>query len=328
MSNTPPKLLRTLAKQRSQFYQAIRTFLNEQNFVETETPLLSEHLIPESCIEVFQTEWRSHFGQQQTLFLTPSPEIYMKSLISQGIGDCYQLTKSFRNAEEPSQRHLSEFTMLEWYVMGKDYRDNIRLTQSLLTSLAPLAASETKAMFTDFMEVTMAQLFLDYVQIDLEQATTLEAFKSLAEQAEFQDYARKSESWEALFNFIFVGHVENKLPQNKTVFITNYPAQIPTTAKKAGQHYERWEFYMNGWEIANCYTEETQYDAMRQLFEEEGALKQEMLVPHPVNLEYLSIFNTEEEQPFPNCSGVALGVDRLFAVAQNAGHLSEVCLCE
>ena len=82
---------------------------------------------------------------------------------------------------------------------------------------------------------------------------------------------------------------------------------------------------MNGWEIANCFTEETRYNEMYSLFQEEGILKQEMSVPHPVNFDYLDIFKTDTtgKSSFPDCSGVALGVDRLFAIALNVDCLSQ-----
>jgi len=314
---------RELALNRSKFYQDIRNFFNGLDYVEIETPILSTSLIPESAIEVFESQRVLSDGRCEPLFLTPSPEIYMKTLISEGIGDCYQLTKSFRNLEDASQKHANEFTMLEWYAMNFNYKDNIKVTQNLLRQLAPKASDATRHLFTDFIEVTMHELFHDYVNIDLAQAETLAQLQNQARKAGFSEYVDKSLTWGELFNFIFVAHIERQLPADKTVFVTNYPVQIPTTAKRNASHYERWELYMQGWEIANCYTEEARYDAMFDLFKQEAQLKLKMKVPHPVNYEYLNIF---KNNAFPQCSGVALGVDRLFAVLQNAASLDEVSL--
>ena len=314
---------RTIALKRSQFYQEIRNFFNAQGYAEVETPLLSPDLIPESSIEVFKTQRLLSNGKAQDLFLTPSPELYMKQLISEGIGDCYQLTKAFRNVEDSSQKHANEFTMLEWYAMDKHYLDNVRITQALLRHLAPLAAQSTQHYFLEFTQVTMNQLFQDFVGIDLEKSSDFESFQNQARLSGFNDYADQSNHWEDLFNFLFVSNIEPNLPKDKTLFILNYPSQIPTTAKKTGQHYERWEFYMAGWEIANCYTEEARYDEMVSLFKAEGQLKNEMMVPHPVNMSYLDIFKNDT---FPPCSGTALGVDRLFALAMNAQSLEEISL--
>ena len=310
-----------IAQARSQLYQSIRSFFNSKEYTETETPILSRHLIPESAIEIFATQLKHPHKEDETLYLTPSPEVYMKALISEGIGDCYQLTKSFRNAESYSSRHLIEFTMLEWYSMQQNYKDNIETTKNLLQSLAPLAHPQSRHLFENFSQVTMQQLFIDYVDIHLEECQDFSQFKAIASQKGFSEYAQKSESWEDLFHFLFVGHIENKLPDNKTIFVVDYPAQIPTTAKRSGDIYERWELYMRGWEMANCYTEETRYSEMQQLFENETVEKNKMMTPHNIDYNYLDIFHH-----FPQCSGVALGVDRLFAVFMNLESLADVSL--
>ena len=316
---------RELAFKRSQFYRAIRDFFDARAFVEVETPVLSESLIPESAIEVFASARMAHGEEPTPLYLTPSPEIYMKQLIAEGIGNCYQMTKSFRNGEHLGHRHQQEFTMLEWYAIEQDYKSNLQVTQELLQYLAPLAHEDVRHLFTSFRTTTMKALFVEYVDINLDNCDSLEDLKAEAIQAGFDDYAAKAESWEELFHFIFISHIENKLPQDKTLFICDYPAQIPTTAKQTGQYYERWEFYMKGWEIANCYSEEASYDGMHKLFLEEQTAKQDMLVPHAVSFDYLDIF---KDNQFPACSGCALGVDRLFALALNAKSLADVNICK
>lgn len=313
---------REIAKARSQFYRQIRDFFDARDFVETETPLLSQHLIPESAIEIFRTTLMHPHRGGDELYLTPSPEVYMKILISEGIGDCYQLTKSFRNAEHYSARHHAEFTMLEWYAMGQTYLDNIEATQALLRALAPSAHPESRTLFENFVEIDMRTLVQTQVGIDIADCSTYEALCEAALAAGFEDYVAASEDWEDLFNRIFISHVEPALPADQTVFLKDYPAQIPTTAKRRGTVYERWEFYMRGWEIANCYTEEAGYDQMHQLFESEQKLKDQMMTPHHVDFDYLEIFR----QGFPLCSGVALGVDRLFAIHKNAPSLDAVSL--
>lgn len=313
---------RAIAKARGQFYRQIRDFFDARDFVETETPLLSQHLIPESAIEIFRTTLTHPHRSGDELYLTPSPEVYMKILISEGIGDCYQLTKSFRNAEHYSARHQAEFTMLEWYAMGRTYLDNIQVTQALLKTLAPSAHPETRDLFENFVEIDMRTLVHEQVGIDIAKCPDVERLKQAAVAAGFSDYAQVSEDWEDLFNRIFISHVEPALPADQTVFLKDYPAQIPTTAKRRGEVYERWEFYMRGWEIANCYTEEAGYAQMHQLFESEKKLKAQMMTPHHVDFDYLEIFR----EGFPLCSGVALGVDRLFAIYMNAPNLDAVSL--
>ncbi|MEJ2743407.1 MAG: hypothetical protein P8176_13245 [Gammaproteobacteria bacterium] len=254
--------------------------------------------------------------------MTPSPELYMKVLIREGVGDCYQLSKVFRNAEHDGPRHHPEFTLLEWYAMERDYLDNLAITQALLKTLAPSAHPAVRHLFESFTEVTMQEVFLDTTGIDLNQCEAFDGFVEAAIRAGYADYALRSTEWEELFNRIFISDVEPKLPLDKTVFLKDYPAQIPTTARREGAVYERWEFYMNGWEMGNCYTEESRYDEMHALFRREQALKAKMMTPHPVDFDYLDIF----DGAFPMCSGVAMGVDRVFAVHQHADSLDAVSL--
>lgn len=312
-----------IAKSRSRFYRTIRNFFDDLGYTETETPILSPSLIPESSIEVFKTSLNHTHKGSDTLYLVPSPEVFMKSLLADGIGDIYQLTKCFRNAENYSPKHYCEFTMLEWYAIDKNYKDNIQVQKDLLQALAPSAAEETRHLFENFTVVTIPELMLDYANVDLEKCATLNDFKEHATQVGFSDYADASDTWEELFDRIFISHVENKIPEDKTVFVIDYPAQIPTTAKRNGNFYERWEFYMKGWEMANCYTEEARYDEMKDLFTKEENAKSTMITPHKVDYDYLDIFKGEK---FPMCSGVALGIDRLFAIYMNANSLDDVSL--
>ena len=102
--------------------QSVRSFLNDRAYLELDLPVLSPALIPESYVEVFETEYR-YFDHRQKLYLTPSPELFIKRLLVEGIGNCYYLGKSFRNSEPTSSKHLGEFTMLEWYRVDASYID-------------------------------------------------------------------------------------------------------------------------------------------------------------------------------------------------------------
>lgn len=311
-----------IAKARSIFYRTIRDFFDNQGYIETETPILSPSLIPESSIEIFETHLNHFHRDSDKLYLVPSPEFFMKILLSEGFGDIYQITKCFRNAENYSPKHYCEFSMLEWYALNKDYKDNIKVQKDLLKALAPTAADDTRHLFENFSEITVTDLMQEYARIDLNECSTFEEFKEHASACGYEDYANVSSTWEELFDRIFISHAENKLPEDKTVFLKDYPAQIPTTAKRNGNFYERWEFYMKGWEMANCYTEEARYEEMKNLFQEEEKAKNKMITPHKVDYDYLDIFKGN----FPVCSGVALGIDRLFAIYMNAGSLDDISL--
>jgi lysyl-tRNA synthetase class 2 len=118
-----------------------------------------------------------------------------------------------------------------------------------------------------------------------------------------------------LYDLIFIHAVEPQLPRDRPVALLDYPAFVPCLAKKTagGKAVERWELYVRGIELANCYSEETDPREVRRYFEAEGALKaRNALVPHAVNGKYPDIFLPNGAgRPFPRCSGVAMGLDRL-----------------
>jgi lysyl-tRNA synthetase class 2 len=118
-------------RKRSEITDKVRSFFKEKKYLEVDTPLLSPDLIPEPSIDIFKTEMINPFRGKCDLFLIPSPEIWMKKLLSQGSGDIFQICKCFRNSEQSGKHHNSEFTMLEWYKTGYSYMDNIRDTEEI-----------------------------------------------------------------------------------------------------------------------------------------------------------------------------------------------------
>jgi lysyl-tRNA synthetase class 2 len=137
-------------------------------------------------------------------------------------------------------------------------------------------------------------------------------------------------SMEALYNLIFIHQVEPSLPKDKPVALTEYPDFVPCLAKKGNDAMERWELYVNGIELANCYSEETDPNKVKDFFEKEGALKtQNALVPHAIDADYWKTFLPRKgpggtEAPFPRCSGAALGMDRLIMALCGRSNIDAV----
>ena len=128
----------------------------------------------------------------------------------------------------------------------------------------------------------------------------------------------------ALYALIFIHAVEPSLPRDRVVALTDYPAFVPCLAQKTGdgRTVERWEIYARGIELANCYSEETDPGEIRRYFEREGRQKdQTALVPHAVDAEYWKNFLPRAGRPFPRCSGVAMGLDRLFMALTGASSI-------
>jgi elongation factor P--(R)-beta-lysine ligase len=310
-----------LLRERSRIIKQVRSFFDSRDYLETDTPLLSPDLIPESCLEVFQTLRLSPKGSltpDKPCWLVPSPEIWMKRLIAQHRVNLYQICKCFRNGESSGRWHSPEFTMLEYYTMQADYMDSLKLTEELFAFLlggGQKNENERAELSPPFIKISMEEAFSRWTGFDL--------YKAAESQLAMEEEARKlglcpppGLSVPELYDLIFIHAVEPNLKLERPVAIIDYPAFVPCLAKKGsgGKFVERWELYVRGIELANCYSEETSAEEIRAFFESEKAAKEKnALVPHKTDDDYWKLFSSKEK-PFPECSGVAMGLDRLIMV--------------
>ncbi|MHB9295575.1 putative elongation factor P--(R)-beta-lysine ligase [Pillotina sp. SPG140] len=300
-------------QERACIIRRIRKFFDDRMYLEVDTPLLSSTLIPESCLEVFETTLLvpSKYTHSQPLWLIPSPEFWMKKLISTHTVNMYQLCHCFRNGESRGRIHNPEFSMLEYYTMEADYTDSLEITKELFAHLS---------LQKPFIQMTVAEAFERYAGFDLfdtVQKGTL-AFQAQKLGLEFNPQWSVS----ALYDLIFVHAVEPRLSHDNPVVLMDYPTFVPCLAKKNsdGLTVQRWELYLDGVELANCYSEETDPHYVQQFFDHESLVKkQSALVPHAVDTEYWKIF-----KDFPHCSGVALGVDRLIMILLGSHSIDNV----
>lgn len=341
-----PALLRL----RSALFREIRNFFEGRGYLEVDTPLLAPDLIPESCLEVFETSRLLPFGSgrnEQPYWLIPSPEIWMKRLIAALRRDgepwgerrdpagIYQICRCFRNGESSGRYHSPEFTMLEYYTLDADYRDSIGITEDLITRLLPLAGRETGgagSLRPPFTRISVEDAFARWAGIDLYRAAALPGGLEAEARRLGLDPAPGLDRG-TLYDLIFVDRVEPALPKDRPVVLTDYPAFVPCLARKNGATVERWELYARGIELANCYTEETDPRAVREFFEAEAAARERSaLVRHRVDRDYWKIFQpsgdggTPDDPGFPPCSGVAMGLDRLLMTLTGAAVIDQVLL--
>ena len=292
-----------LLQERARIMRRVRSFFDERGYLALDTPLLAPDLIPESCLEVFETSRILPNGSTAPYWLIPSPEIWMKKIIAQHRTSVYQICKCFRNGESSGFLHSPEFTMLEYYTMNAHYLDSLALTEELFASLSFLSP---------FERMTMAEAFDRFAGFDLfAAAATAGALETEARRLGLNPPAGMETA--ELYDLIFIHAVEPHLKQERPVALLDYPAFVPCLAQKAsdGKTVERWELYYNGIELANCYSEETNAEQVRRFFESEAAAKdQHALVRHRVDHDYWKIF--QSTPPLPPCSGVALGLDRLI----------------
>jgi len=318
-----------MLKTRAAVIQKVRSFFDNRGYLELDTPLLCGDLIPESCLEVFQTERLFPKGSRNEslpLWLTPSPEIWMKKIIAQHRVNVYQICKCFRNGESTGRLHNSEFTMLEYYTMDADYKDSLALTEELFRFLTE---GEN---YTPFELLTVADAFRKYAGFDL--------FKTAGKGEEAMASAARSlglipaagMTIPQIYDIIFIHTVEPRLKAEKPAALLDYPAFVPCLAKikdsgNKEQTVERWELYFNGIELANCFSEETNPQKVKEFFIKEEAEKEKSaVVKHKVDHDYWKLFEPKNGQDFPRFSGVAMGLDRLIMALTGRSCIDSVIL--
>ena len=311
------------ARFRADIIRSIRSFFDERGYLEVDTPLLSPFLIPEGAIEVFETRFLHPYRDDHTLYLTPSPELWMKRLLAEGFPHIYQVCKSFRNSEQIGTIHNPEFTMLEWYTLDAGYLESIDCTEELLAAVCPAGAAP--AVSPPFRRMRMAEAFRTYAGFELEECTGADGRRRLKQEAARLGLdASADETWEETFNRIFVAGVEPNLPVDTPLILYDYPAAVPTLAegKRGTPWSERWELYIRGVETANCFTEKIDAAEVDRFFSEETARKENSSVAHRIDEEFRRLFRNG----FPRCTGVALGVDRLCMALLDETNIGGVIL--
>jgi len=292
------------ARLRSRVFHIIRGFFNNKEYLEVETPLLSPFLIPESTIETFSSKWINLYGTGRNMSLIPSPEIWMKQLLAEGSGSIFQICKSFRNCEQSGRQHNPEFSMLEWYGEGLSCQDNITVTEDLLKQLSSVA--NLNDLNQPMKKMSMDEAFYKGAGFRISDYFNKE--KLLEKSLSLGLPVTENDLWEEMFNLIFVDRVEPSLPSKGGLFLTDYPSAVPTLAKDRGNGFsDRWELYLNGVELANCYTEENRITYLNKYYETESELLINKTTTHESDSNYIQIISK-----MPDCSGVAMGLDRLL----------------
>jgi lysyl-tRNA synthetase class 2 len=196
--------------------------------------------------------------------------------------------------------------MLEYYTMNANYMDSLVLTEELFSYL-----SQNSVITADsFERITVSDAFAKWAGFDLFK-TAKEGASAMEEQARKLGLEPMPDmTVHQLYDLIFIHSVEPQLKTEKPIALLDYPAFVPCLAKKSpnGQTVERWELYFNGIELANCYSEENDPQAVKEFFISEEANKNKnAVVKHNADHDYWKIF-----EKFPRCSGTAIGLDRLI----------------
>ncbi|PID51438.1 MAG: elongation factor P lysine(34) lysyltransferase [Pasteurellales bacterium] len=298
--------------QRAKIIKEIRQFFTDRGLLEVETPILSEFGVTDINLATFQTTFNAPFSNEpKILHLMTSPEYHMKRLLAAGSGAIFQFCKVFRN-EESGNFHNPEFTMLEWYRPHFDMYRLINEVDDLLQQI--LDCEEADSFSYQFV-------FQEYVGLDPLSASK----KQLVDKAKDQGFqCDEDENRDALLQFLFSKMVEPKIGQERPVAIYHFPATQAALAQISTEDHrvaERFEFYFNGVELANGFHELQDPEEQIRRFAQDNAQRESMGLPtQEIDQRFLAALKSG----IPNCSGVALGVDRLLMLAMGKESIKEV----
>ncbi|MGP1958701.1 MAG: elongation factor P--(R)-beta-lysine ligase [Arsenophonus sp. NC-CH8-MAG3] len=300
---------------RAKIIAEIRRFFLDRGVVEVETPILSKFTVTDIHLLSFETQFVSPvITNNAKLYMITSPEYHMKRLLAAGSGPIYQIIKAFRNKEE-GRYHNPEFTMLEWYRPHYDMYHLIDEVDDFLQQILNCQPAE---------RISYQQAFHRYLNID---PIALELEKKQLHDAALQlglNNTKKEENKDVLLQFLFTIGVEPNLGKNKPTVIYHFPASQAALAKISKEDHrvaERFEVYFNGIELANGFCELTDPEEQRKRFENDNKMRKEMgLSEQPIDERFLAAL----DNVIPDCSGVALGIDRLVMFMLNAEKISDV----
>jgi len=306
-------------KLRARMLASIRAFFSERGVLEVETPCLSAAATPDPALLSFTTRYTGpSFPQGQTLYLHTSPEFPMKRLLAAGSGSIYQVCRVFRDGEA-GRVHNPEFTLLEWYRTDFDsvqlMAEVDALVGQLLDEHLTLAPSE---------KLSYREAFQQHANLDPHTATTQE-FAQAARAHEIHAPPEMLKQHDvAIWRDLFLTHlIEPKLGRGRLTFLYDYPASQASLARvRPGNPplAERFELYLNGIELANGFHELADASEQRTRFERQLHARQAAGQPTVALDENLLAALADG---LPNCSGVALGFDRLVMLASDARTISE-----
>ena len=302
---------------RAQVFDDIRRFFSARGVLEVETPLLGHGSGTDPQLDFFTTDYCSP-PLQHTLFLQTSPEFAMKRLVAAGSGSIYQIAKVFRNGES-GRFHNPEFTLLEWYRVGFTLPE-------LMDEIAELMA----VLFSGHSALSPTQR-LSYQEI-FQRHTGLNPLEFSYES--YSDYAQNNHVPEAMdicgydhslwLDFIFTHHVQPYLGESAVCMVYGYPACQSSLARineRNSQVSDRVEIFINGIELGNGYYELTDAKEQDRRFDKEITVRQQRNRPRAVKNNH---FIAALEAGLPECSGMAIGLDRVLMLLTDSASIDDV----
>ena len=310
---------------RSKIISSIRRFLDDQNFIEVETPMLVSNA-GGAAARPFETHYNA---LNEDVKLRISLELYLKRLIVGGLERVYEIGRVFRN-EGVDTRHNPEFTLMELYQAYTDYHGMMDLTENLFRyvaqevngSLVLTYGEHEMDLSKPFERITMVDAVKKYANVDFNEISTTEEAKAIAKEhhIEFEEHHKKGD----ILNLFFEEYVEEHLIQ--PTFVMDHPIEIsPLTKKKPENpdYVERFEFFMNGWEMANAYSELNDPEDQRKRFEaQEELFAAGNDEANHTDEDFLNALAVG----MPPTGGIGYGIDRMTMLMTNSPAIRDVIL--
>ena len=319
-----PEVKDTFVK-RSKIIAAIRRYLDGQGFMEVETPMLVSNA-GGAAARPFETHYNA---LDEDVKLRISLELYLKRLIVGGLEKVYEIGRVFRN-EGVDTRHNPEFTLMELYQAYTDYNGMMDLTENLFRYIAKEVLGTTTITYNGiemdlgkpFERITMVDAVKKYAGVDFTKVETLEEARALAKEhnIEFEERHKKGD----ILNLFFEEYVEEHLVQ--PTFVMDHPVDIsPLTKRKPSdpEYVERFEMFMNGWEMCNAYSELNDPIDQRERFKAQDALA--AAGDEEANHTDEDFLNALEIG-MPPTGGIGYGIDRLVMLMTDSAAIRDVLL--
>ncbi|AKA38988.1 elongation factor P--(R)-beta-lysine ligase [Yersinia ruckeri] len=292
----------------------IRRFFADRGVLEIETPAMSQATVTDIHLSPFETRFVGPGAADgMTLYMMTSPEYHMKRLLAAGSGSIYQMGRSFRN-EEAGRHHNPEFTMLEWYRPHYDMYRLMNEVDDLLQQVLDCSSAET---------LSYQQAFLRHLDVDPLSADKAQLCEAAA-KLDLSNIADTEDDRDTLLQLLFTVGVEPHIGRDKPAFVYHFPASQAALAEISTEDHrvaERFEVYFKGMELANGFHELTDANEQLKRFEQDNRRRSVLGLPqNPIDMHLIDAL----QHGMPDCSGVALGVDRLVMLALGAERLSEV----
>jgi len=301
-----PKITLETLQAKAALLKIIRNFFESKNILEVQTPLICDYSVTDPYIESIETSCG---------FLQTSPEYAMKKLLALHKTSIYQICKAFRD-EENGRWHNQEFTMLEWYIVDANMFDLIDQVCKLIENIF---------LGLEIFRCSYQDIFLKYTSIDPFKVSAADAFNYLNENNKLPMGIDNSLDLDDYLQIIMSEIIEPSMDKQQAIIIYDYPQGQSALAKLAKRGYgivaERFELYINGIECGNGFHELQDPEEQLSRFKENKS-KREKLRLKSIDID--PDFMQALEYGLPNCSGIAIGLDRILMLKESIGHIEKV----